>query len=193
MPQDLPPRRLPDRVTTERLILDRIRPSDLADLVRYCNNEQAMTPVGGRQTEAEVREWIDFQLVHWEQHGLGRWVLRDRASGAFLGRGGLKRIAIEGRDEVEIGYGLLPEYWGQGLATEMTVEALRLAFEVLGCESVVAFTRPTNDRSRRVMQRVGMLYERDIVWTDLPHVLYRMQKESFVIGHLPLVTCERCK
>jgi ribosomal-protein-alanine N-acetyltransferase len=161
--------RLPDRVTIERLILDRIAAYDLADLVRYCSNEQAMATVG---------------LDHWEQHGFGRWVLRDRATGKFLGRGGLKRVAIEGRDEVEVGYGLMPEHWGKGLATEMTVEALRLAFDVLGCESVVAFTLPTNQRSQRVMQRVGMQYERDFLWADQPHVLYRMQKESFVIGHL---------
>ena len=70
----------------------------------------------------------------------------------------------------------MPEFWGQGLAAEMSREALRLGFEVVGRASIVSFTMPTNLRSRRVMEKVGLRYERDIIWADLPHVLYRLRK-----------------
>jgi ribosomal-protein-alanine N-acetyltransferase len=164
---------LPDRLTTSRLILDRVQPSDLADLARYCANAQSMAKVGVVQTTPQVAAWIEEQVAHWEQHGFGRWVLRDRATGEFLGRGGLRRNVIEGRDDVGVGYGLLPQFWGRGFATEMTREAIRLAFDLLGCDSVVAFTTCDNLPSQRVMQRCGMHYERDFLRENRPQVLYR--------------------
>jgi RimJ/RimL family protein N-acetyltransferase len=60
----------------------------------------------------------------------------------------------------------------------MSREALRLGFDVLGLASIVSFTLPTNLRSRRVMEKLGLRYERDIVWADLPHVLYRIDRAT---------------
>ena len=93
----------------------------------------------------------------------------------FVGRGGLRRVVIDGKDEVEVGYGLMPEFWGQGLATELAVASVRVGFEVLKLPDVVSFTLPTNKKSRRVMEKAGFQYEKDVVWADLPHVLYRLR------------------
>lgn len=171
----MPPvsRAFPEELLTERLALTRIKASDLPEYLAFYKNEQTTATLGGVRTEDWVREWHERQLDHWEQHGFGLWTLRTRAGGEFTGRGGLRHVLIEGNDEVELGYGLLPEYWGQGLAAEMSREALRFGFE-LGLESIVSFTLPTNLRSQRVMQKLGMRFERDVVWADLPHVLYRI-------------------
>ncbi len=67
----------------------------------------------------------------------------------------------------------MPAYWGRGLATEIARRALELARDALGREDVVAFTLPGNRASRRVLAKVGMVYERDVVHAGLPHVLYR--------------------
>jgi ribosomal-protein-alanine N-acetyltransferase len=66
------------------------------------------------------------------------------------------------------------ERWGEGLATEVARELVRVAFDDVGLPDVVAFTLPTNVASQRVMQKAGLELERDIVWADLPHVLYRL-------------------
>jgi RimJ/RimL family protein N-acetyltransferase len=67
----------------------------------------------------------------------------------------------------------MPAYWGQGYATELGAAAVELAFGPLGLDSVVAYTLPHNLASRRVMDKLGFSYEREIVYADLPHVLYR--------------------
>jgi hypothetical protein len=51
--------------------------------------------------------------------------------------------------------------------------SLDLAFGPLGLGSVVAYTLPHNIASRRVMEKLGLGYEREVVYADLPHVLYR--------------------
>jgi ribosomal-protein-alanine N-acetyltransferase len=169
--------RFPESVTTERLLLRRLQLEDLDDLVRFGRCERTMATLGGVRSAGQMRDGLQKHLNHWQQHGFGWWTMRVAASGAFAGRGGLRHVTIEGQREIELGYGLMPEFWGQGLAAEMSREALRLGFEVLGLASIVSFTLPTNLRSRRVMEKVGLRYERDAIWADLPHVLYRVRSE----------------
>ena len=85
----------------------------------------------------------------------------------------LKVVPIDGRDEMELSYGLVAAYWGRGLATELARASLRIGFEVLGRPDLICFTLPTNRASQRVMEKAGFRYERDGVWADLPHVFYR--------------------
>jgi ribosomal-protein-alanine N-acetyltransferase len=168
----------PESLTTERLAQSRIRADELPEFVTFYSNQETAATLGGVRSADWVQDWLDRQLEHWEQHGFGLWTMRDRASGAFAGRGGLRLAVVEGTPEVEIGYGLLPQFWGQGLAAEMSREALRLGFDVLGLKSIVSFTLPTNQRSRRVMEKLGLRFERDIVWANLPHVLYRIDRTT---------------
>jgi ribosomal-protein-alanine N-acetyltransferase len=168
----------PDSLTTERLALSRIRAGELPDYLAFYGNEQTAATLGGVRSADWVIEWLARQLEHWEQNGFGLWTMRVRANGAFIGRGGLRQAVVKGKLEVEIGCGLLPQFWGQGLAAEMSREALRLGFDVLGLQSIVSFTLPTNQRSRRVMEKLGLQFKRDIVWADLPHVLYRIDRAT---------------
>jgi [ribosomal protein S5]-alanine N-acetyltransferase len=74
----------------------------------------------------------------------------------------------------------MASFWGSGLATEMAGAILTVAFEHLGLADVVAFTLTTNQASRRVMEKVGCQFEREIVHAGLPHVLYRIKREEYV-------------
>ena len=73
---------------------------------------------------------------------------------------------------------MVADRWGQGLATEMAEAAVDAALRKLQLASLVAFTLPSNKASSRVMEKVGFSYERDIVYADLPHVLYRLTAET---------------
>jgi RimJ/RimL family protein N-acetyltransferase len=88
-------------------------------------------------------------------------------------------VPIDGRNQVEVGYGLMSEFWGQGLATELARESLRIAYTVIHLPEVVSFTLPTNLASRRVMEKIGLHYDKDTVYADLPHVLYRQTVEQW--------------
>jgi ribosomal-protein-alanine N-acetyltransferase len=106
------------------------------------------------------------------------WLAFERETERFAGRGGLHRVEIDGRDEIEVGYSFLPDFWGRGLATELARESIRVAFAELHLPEIVCFTLTTNRASQRVMQKAGFRYERDLLYVDLPHVLYRLRPES---------------
>ena len=83
-------------------------------------------------------------------------------------------------DEVEIGWMLTPAAWGQGYATEAGSAVRDEAFERLKLESLVAVHHPGNTASRRVMEKLGMAFERDVVARDgWPFRLYRLTREQW--------------
>jgi RimJ/RimL family protein N-acetyltransferase len=77
---------------------------------------------------------------------------------------------------VEVGWAVARSYWGRGLATAMGRHALTVAAEHR-IANVVAFTRVDNLASQRVMQKLGLTYEREFEHAGLPHVLYRTIRE----------------
>ncbi len=106
-------------------------------------------------------------------HGFGLWCARDRETGAFLGRGGLTMLVVAGRGGVEDGWAIAPDRWGEGLATELGAAGIEVAERDLGIDELVSLTLPANTASRRVMEKLGFHYERDVDHRGLPHVLYR--------------------
>ncbi|HLG27036.1 MAG TPA: GNAT family N-acetyltransferase [Paenisporosarcina sp.] len=103
------------------------------------------------------------------------WMFYLKDTREWVGRAGLRRVDVGGHEEIEVGYALMPKFWNQGLATEMTQACLEVAFEVVRLDDTVSFTLTTNKASQRVMEKAGFQYERDIIHADLPHVLYRMK------------------
>ena len=86
---------------------------------------------------------------------------------------------VDGVDEVETGYGFLPELWGRGLATEIAQVCLHIGRERLCLASIIGITRPTNAASQQVMRKAGLRYERDILHTGMSHMLFRTGYSSY--------------
>ncbi len=168
-----------DERQTARLLLRRMGEEDLDELTHMHLDARVMATLGGVRSPDETKEWLERQIGHWQRCGFGLWMARDRATGRFAGRGGLHYVEIDGREEVEVGYSFLPEFWGQGLATELACESVRTAFTVLYLPELVCFTLPTNHASQRVMQKAGFRYERETTWKNLPHVLYRLTETTW--------------
>jgi ribosomal-protein-alanine N-acetyltransferase len=161
-----------EQLVTARMTARRIAEGDFDDLLRINQDPQVMATLGGVRSAAEVRQMMRAALEHWERHGYGIWIFRERDRGRFIGRAGLRSVTIEGEQVVELLYALMPEYWNRGVASEMA-QAIFDAARTLALEEVVAFTLPSNRASRRVMEKAGFHYDRDITWAGLPHVLYR--------------------
>jgi [ribosomal protein S5]-alanine N-acetyltransferase len=168
-----------ETICTSRMLLHRPTLDDLDDLIRMNSDPRVMATLGGVRTPEVTRGYLDRQVAHWEEYGFGWWIMRQPESGQFIGRGGIRWVHIDGRDLVEVGYGLMSEFWGQGLATELARESLRIAYTVIYLPEVVSFTLPTNLASRRVMEKIGLRYDKDTVYADLPHVLYRQTAQEW--------------
>jgi len=100
-------------------------------------------------TEAQLQQILD----HWRRHGAGLWALFSRDDDRFLGECGL-RLRNDGTGE--LAYGLIPDAWGRGLATEASVAVLDYAFERLRLPRVAAVARADNAASHKVMRKLGM-------------------------------------
>lgn len=159
---------------TARMLAGRPGPEDFPEWCRLRQDPRVAATLGGLRPEARLRKDFDGFLEHWARYGFGVWLWRDPADGGLIGHGGLRHFEVEGEAELELLYALRSESWGLGLATELAAASLEVGFTRLGLEDVVAFTLTTNKASRRVMEKVGMRYERDITHADLPHVLLRI-------------------
>jgi RimJ/RimL family protein N-acetyltransferase len=99
--------------------------------------------------------------AHFDEHGFGLWAVDIPGVVAFAGFVGLSvpRFTARFTPCVEIGWRLAAEHWGRGYATEGARAALAFGFESLKLAEIVSFTVPGNLRSRRVMERVGMVHD----------------------------------
>ncbi len=136
-----------------------------------------MARLGGVRDQAGTVAYLDMNVKHWADHGFGMWMLRDAETSAVIGRAILRHLDVEGVDEVEVGYGFMPEYWGRGLATEIARACIRIGFDELRFPSLVAISTPANLASQHVMKKAGLAYERDIVHAGAPHVLFRTHQK----------------
>ena len=163
-----------DTFRTDRLVAERLTPAHWGDLRAMDGDALYMAHLGGVRDEAGTAAYLERNLAHWEAHGFGLWMLRDRQSSEMSGRAVLRHLPVDGADEVEIGYGFFPRWWGRGLATEIALACVALGFERLERESLVAVTLPYHTASRHVMEKVGFAYERDVHLAGSTHALFRM-------------------
>jgi [ribosomal protein S5]-alanine N-acetyltransferase len=171
-----------DAFRTDRLIAERLRPEHLPEYVGLFQDARVMatlSPDGKPLPAEEAARWLQLSLEHWNRHGYGFWAIRTNAENRFVGRAGLKNVEVNGRNEVELAYALLPQFWGRGLATEISGTILKLAFKKLGLPEVICYTLAANLASRRVMEKNGFRFERDGDHVGLPHVFYRLTAAEF--------------
>ena len=123
---------------------------------------------------------------HFEEHGWGLWAVEVAGGEPFIGFVGLMHVPFEAHftPAVEVGWRLAAGHWGHGYATEGARAALHYAFGTLGLREVISMTVQANERSWRVMERLGMTRSPadDFDHPRLPeghplrrHVLYRLR------------------
>lgn len=172
---------------TERLHLRPVRKDDLGALARLGTDNRVMAPFGGACTREKSGEWLERLLVHWQQHGYGRFFVE--GGGRLVGVVGLSRTEFDAGHvpDVEIAWRLPYEEWGKGYATEAARAVIDDGFGRLGLEQIVGVTTPDNIRSRRVMERLEMTYspsetfEHPLVPEGDPrrtHVVYRLSCDA---------------
>ena len=127
--------------------------------------------------EERTREFVERQCENWEKYGICLWKVLPKEGDGLIGICGLQHLP-EGPD-VEIGWWLAPAYWGQGLATEAADHALAYGFDVSKLERIVAIAQAANRDSLRVMERIGMRFEREAIHKGIRVVLYAITREHY--------------
>ncbi len=171
------------RLETERLVLRGWREAD-RDPFFALNSDRAVMeflPVTDRAASDNV---VDRLIAAQEHDGCCFWAVERKADGAFLGFCGLMAPRAP-LTEFETGWRLSRDAWGHGLASEAARASVAWGWANLDALSIVAITVPLNQRSRAVMERIGMTYAdgEDFDHPALPagdalrrHVLYRIAR-----------------
>jgi RimJ/RimL family protein N-acetyltransferase len=140
---------------TSRLRLRALTVDDAEAVLALNGNPVVMTHTGEplwtglEQTRPRLADYPDF-----EKYGFGRWGCIYKPENEVIGFSGFKYLPT--LDEVDLGYRFLPEYWGQGLATESGSACILYGFETMGLDHIIALVKPENTRSVRVLEKLGM-------------------------------------
>jgi RimJ/RimL family protein N-acetyltransferase len=171
---------MPAVLTTARLTL---RPYTLADvdaLHRLWNDAMVRKYLWDDRVVPRklVTDTVNGSLRDWETLGYGQWSVRPRGDEVLIGFCGFRRAEWE--DAPELLCGLASAHWGTGLATEAARAALHYGFDTLQFRRVVAAADTPNERSIRLMERLGMTFERQGMLNELHTVFYALLPDRFV-------------
>ena len=160
-----------DVPTSPRLTFRRMGEGDLDDLARLLGDPAVMVHYPRPKTRDEAADWIAWNVENYARDGFGLWLLYD-GNGTFVGECGLTWQRVEGVPYLEVGYHLLPEHQGKGLATEAAA-ACRDHARARGIERLVAIIVPDNVPSQRVAQRIGLTLDRESLTSKgMPILVY---------------------
>ena len=192
----------PRELRTDRLRLRRWLPTDLAPFAALNADERVMEYFPAALSREESDTLASRIEAHFEQHNFGLWVVEIPNVTSFAGFIGLSvpRFETHFTPCVEIGWRLATEHWGLGYATEGARAVLDFGFEALRLDQVVSFTAPGNHRSRRIMEKIGMVHDPADDF-DHPalrdghrlrrHVLYRMARPTLANPGMQRMGCAR--
>ncbi len=175
---------------TARLLLRCWRPEDRDPFARLNADPKVVEYLPGTLSRAESDALVDRIEAGWAQDGLGLWAVEVPDGAPFVGFVGLNRaqFAAPFTPAVEVGWRLAPTAWGHGYATEAGRASLEFGFDTHHLGEIVSFTARGNQRSRRVMERLGMHhdpsddFEHPNVAPASPlraHVLYRLDRAAW--------------
>ena len=130
--------------------------NDLQDLVKLDTDPEvrAFFP-GGVSTPGQLREKIAKSRASFLENGFGEFSMIELKTGRFMGRAGFAGLED---GEIEVGYVLLEEYWGQGLASEALGALLDWAGKSLSAPRILAYAPVGHKASLGVMRKAGMRY-----------------------------------
>ena len=139
---------------SDRLSFREMNLEDLEDLYRMFEDNYARRFYPAMGDFEAVREWINWNLRNYDDHGFGLWALHSKQTGEFLGDCGLTYQAVGAAQELEIGYHLEASQRGHGYALEAARASLRHGFDHTGATQIVSIVAPDNKASIRVARRL---------------------------------------
>ena len=170
---------MPGRIVheTERLILREFTADD-AEVYFRLGADPNITRYTGDQGVATVEQALEVMqarpIADYAKYGYGRWACVFKENGEVIGFAGLKYV--DDLAEVDIGYRLLPAYWGRGLATEASLPAIDYGFTQLGLKQIIGLVMPENVASVRVLEKLGLRYDGIMDYRSLQVARYVIER-----------------
>lgn len=172
-------------IETERLILRDLLPTDDAVMFELDSNATVHRYLGNNpiKTIEEARNVIAIIQEQYARNGIGRWATIEKASGDFIGWSGLKHVTDATGDDnhyYDVGYRLIPRYWGKGYATEAAKAALEYGFTTMNLEEVIGTANVENIASRKALEKCGLQFVKNYMWNDIKCDWLKITKQEWM-------------
>ncbi len=166
-------------IETERMILRKFTTDDLEEFYQIRSDPDVMKtlPAVKPRTREETLFIINRNNERWENQKFGIWAVEYKKDKKLIGYCGLQYL--EDTPEVEIIYAIIEQFWGQGLITEAGQASFTYGFEKMNLDKLVGIALPDNIGSRRVMEKLGMIFEAETRNFGVGCVRYAITKEDF--------------
>ena len=166
---------------TERLALREITTHDAEFLLRLLNEQSFIQNIGDRNVrtiEDACNYALNGPIASYEQHGFGLYLVELKETREPIGISGL--VKRDSLPDADIGFAFLPDYWRRGYAVESAQAVRQYALDVLGLKRFLAIVNPANAGSIRVLEKIGLGYDRMIrVTPEAPEIcLYSVDFEQ---------------
>lgn len=127
-------------------------------VMRYIGN-------GSIRTYEQTEQAIERFETEWDEKGFGLFAVEARQTGSFIGFTGLSwpYFLPEVLPAIEIGWRFSKSNWGQGYASEAAAAALSYGVDTLGVSDIVSIYQVENVASRRIMQKIGLVFDRKTI------------------------------
>jgi [ribosomal protein S5]-alanine N-acetyltransferase len=151
------------KLETRRLLLREMTEGDADSLLALNQNPKVMRYIQGEPpltTREQALEVLRERVLPQYAHGLGRWACIEKISGEFIGWCGVKHVPEDG--EYDLGYRFFEQHWGRGFATEAADAVCGFARNHLRGKRVVGKAMRDNRASRRVLEKIGLVFEGEV-------------------------------
>jgi ribosomal-protein-alanine N-acetyltransferase len=161
---------------TPRLTLRPFRESDLEDMAALTANRDFMRFSLGVLSREQTAAFLE-KVRKRDREGLpSQFAVALRANGRLIGYCGFFAQIVDDVEEIEIGYRLHPDLWGQGLATEAARAVRDHGFDELNLARLISLIHPENVASQRVAEKNGMMPEKRTVFRGFPTIVYSLSQ-----------------
>lgn len=171
-------------IETPRLLMRELLPGDEHGMFELDNDPEVHRYLGNNpvKTIEESRNIISFIRQQYIDNGIGRWAVIEKENGNFIGWSGLKfmKETVNGHTNYhDVGYRLMPAYWGKGYATESARAALKYAFMTMNLNAVYGTTLSGNKASQKALLKCGLHYINSYDYKGDEALWYKIDKASW--------------
>jgi ribosomal-protein-alanine N-acetyltransferase len=165
---------------TERLIVRQYSMDD-AGYFFLLNGDEAVTRyIRPAKTREECDAFLHENIQYYEANPqYGRWAVDDKITGEFVGSFAI--IPVPGKEQMQLGYSLLPAHWGKGYATELSKAGLEYVFSRTTIDPIYAYTAAPHIASQQVLLKAGFNYIGDTIEGENELSGFILSKEAYAL------------
>ena len=169
---------------TPRLILRELLPEDEKGMFELDSNPAVHKYLGNKPVEniEQVKEVIRLVRQQYIDYGIGRWAIIEKERNCFIGWAGLKFMTLMNShvNYHDIGYRLIPKYWGRGFATEAAIASRDYAFNEMNLDVIYGCTHIENLTSKHILEKIGLQFIETFPYEELTCNWLELKRERWI-------------